>query len=202
MSQFRYKNGTPPTEEPVTLAELKTYLKISNSVEDALITEMGKAARVFIEEMTDKRLITQTKEWYLDGFPTMGRNILISTTPLTGVVVEYIDVNTTDRTYTTWDAANYILDDSGIYPRISLKNNVSFPSTVNEINSVKITLSLGYGLAADVPENFKIAIKLLVAEMYENRENRTYSFGTSGYNVPTYVNFILNNKRDFGFFTA
>lgn len=202
MSQFRYKNGTPPAEEPVTLAELKTYLKVSNSVEDALITEMGKAARVFIEEMTDKRLITQTLEWYLDGFPTMGRNILISTTPLTGVVVEYIDANTTDRTYNTWDASNYILDDSGIYPRISLKNNVSFPSTINEINSVKITLSLGYGLAVDVPDNFKVAIKLLVAEMYENRENRAYTFGTSGYNVPTYVSFILNNKRDFGFFTA
>lgn len=199
MSGIRYKVSVEPAEEPVTLEELKLHLKVSNTADDALITSLGKTARIFVEDLTDKKLITQTIEFYLDKFPA-SRSIILPVSPLSAVVIEYIDAITTDLSYTTWDAANYNTDFISRYPRISTRINVAFPSTQEEFNAVKLTLTCGYGLAADVPDIFKSAIKELVAEMYENRENRMYTFGTSGYNVPNHVVYLLMNNKDLGFY--
>ena len=198
--RHRHTVTVEPATEPVSLSELKNHLKVSNAVDDALITNMGKAARIFIEGLTDKKLITQTVVFYIDNLTDVKRSIYLPISPVTGVTFEYISSETNDLSYTVFDSANYILDSISLYPRISLRNNSAYPSTANEVNAIKITIIAGYGTAADVPEDYKIAIMELVAEMYENRENRTYTFGSSGYRVPTHINYLLANKIDSGFF--
>ena len=50
----------PPGEEPVTLAEAKTFCRIDGSDEDALVSALIAAARLQVESLTGRALVTQT----------------------------------------------------------------------------------------------------------------------------------------------
>ena len=52
---------TPPTDEPVTLAEVKEYLRVTHSHEDATIARMARASRVQCENMSRRSFITQQR---------------------------------------------------------------------------------------------------------------------------------------------
>jgi len=50
----------PPGEEPVTLAEAKAFCRIDGADEDALVDALIAAARLQVESLTGRALITQT----------------------------------------------------------------------------------------------------------------------------------------------
>ena len=50
----------PPGEEPVTLAEAKAFCRIDGADEDALVDALIAAARLQIESLTGRALITQS----------------------------------------------------------------------------------------------------------------------------------------------
>jgi len=50
----------PPGEEPVTLAEAKAFCRIDGSDEDALVDALIAAARLQVESLTGRALITQS----------------------------------------------------------------------------------------------------------------------------------------------
>ena len=50
----------PPGEEPVTLAEAKAFCRIDGSDEDALVNALIAAARLQVESLTGRALITQS----------------------------------------------------------------------------------------------------------------------------------------------
>lgn len=52
---------TPPTEEPLSLAEAKAYCRVTHASEDAVITKMIRAARVQCENRARMSFITQTR---------------------------------------------------------------------------------------------------------------------------------------------
>ena len=58
--------------------------------------------------------------------------------------------------------------------RIVLPYGVSWPSvTLYPSNPIKIQFACGWEAAADVPKRIKSAIKLICADLYENRGERT-----------------------------
>ena len=57
---------TGPTAEPVTLADLKTHLRVDNTSEDAALVADIAAARQWIEQRTGMRMMTQTWRWVVD----------------------------------------------------------------------------------------------------------------------------------------
>jgi hypothetical protein len=60
-----------PTEEPVTVPELKDFLRIDQDFadEDLLVADLGVAARILIEDEYDLALVTQTLQATYDRFP-------------------------------------------------------------------------------------------------------------------------------------
>ena len=50
----------PPGEEPVTLAEAKAFCRIDGADEDALVDALIAAARLQVESLTGRALITQS----------------------------------------------------------------------------------------------------------------------------------------------
>jgi hypothetical protein len=57
------ESGTPT--EPVTLAELKAYMKVDYFDEDTIITAMGVSARQDIERLTQVKLVPATVSMYM-----------------------------------------------------------------------------------------------------------------------------------------
>ena len=160
-----------PAAEPVTLVDLKAHLRVDLVDEEALITAQGTAARLLIEDVTGQRMIDQTWKLVLDRFPA-ARWIRIPLGPTTAVN----SVKSTDRLgfVSTQNAAEYIVDLVSEKARIVLKEDFDWPDPdedLQEANAVEIEFVVGFGVAAsDVDERLKLAVKMLTAHWFENRE--------------------------------
>lgn len=182
---------TDAATEPVTLAEARLHTKQDSDItaDDALITALIKAARETVENITGRALITQTWRLTLDEFPGDGviwvpRPNLIAVSSIT-----YKDV---DGNTQTLASNQYVADVDSLPGRIHRAYNVSWPNVRGDANCITITFTAGYGAAAAVPESYKAAIKLLVGNWYENRE-QSVAGGLS--EIPMGVQALLGGYR-------
>lgn len=158
-----------PAVETVTLAEGKLHERVDHAADDALITSLLLAARRWVEGYTSRGLITQTWRWELDAFPRRSY-LLVPLAPLLAVT----EIRTVDEdgTEAVFDAAEYLVDKSSEPARIVLKSGSSWPAvTLQRAGGVRITMSIGYGAdATAVPEQIKLAVKMLMGTWYNHRE--------------------------------
>ena len=170
----------PPAVEPVSLAEAKLHMRVDLDDDDALIQKLIEAARRHTEDFTSRSLITQTWKLTLDRFPeslllwrwdawTCSNVIELPKPPLQSVTsVKYYDP---DGVLQTLAASKYLVDAVTEPGRIAPVTGEFWPATQDRINAVEIIYVAGYGAAAaNVPAGLLAAIKLLLANWYENRE--------------------------------
>lgn len=164
--QIKYSKVTvEPASEPVTVSEAKTQLKITGTSQDTEVASFIKSAREYVEKLTGRSLITQTRQIKLDYFPFCNF-IELTNGPLIGsVAITYYD---TDEVSQTLSSSDYWVDTHSEIPRIVIKNY--WPSTKNMPNAVTIQYSAGYGSASAVPNALKEAILLLVGHYDMNRQ--------------------------------
>lgn len=157
---------TEPTLEPVELADMKSHLSVEVSDDDTMISGFIVAARRWCEHFTRRVFITQTWKLVLDAFPAEFR---VPLPPLQSVTsITYID---TGGNAQTLGASVYTVDIDSEPGRIVEAYQQSWPSTRDVINAVTVTFKAGYGDAVTkMPEEVKLAIKMLVGHYYENRE--------------------------------
>lgn len=158
---------TPPSEEPVTLAEAKLHLRVDGTSDDTLIARLITQAREWVEAYTRRGLVTQTWLGYEAFFPTQ---ITLGRGPVTAVTqVEYTDPA---GTVVALDPSQYRLFglSPNRRPRIVPAYGVVWPSTRKQEDAVRVTFTVGYGAAASVPARFKQAILLHAGWHYEHRE--------------------------------
>lgn len=167
---------TAPAAEPVSLAEMKIHLHADADVtaEDTLLSSLIIAARRHVEDFTSRALVTQTWYAYLDDFPR-DNVIALPWGSLQSVTsLKYKDSAGTEETMTA--TTQYLVDTDSDPGQIVLPYLVSWPSfTPYPFNAVTVEYVCGYGAAATVPDTLKAAIKLIVSDLYENRESQTYS---------------------------
>ena len=160
------------------------------SAEDTLITTLITVARQYVEDIANISIMNQTWEYYLNSFhDTHGNNgvydrrrdydsIWLPNPPLSSVTsVEYtISGDSTDYS-NTFSSDNYHVDTVRKPGRIVLIDGATWPSDTLETNNpVKITYIAGFGsLQSDVPEALKNVILIVLAELYENREDTVFS---------------------------
>ena len=156
---------TPPSEEPITLAELKTHLRVDTSADDTYITALGAAARAWCEGFCNRQFVTASYDWRIDKFG----ELLVPKPDLISVTsIKYID---TDGAEQTVAASIYDVDIDQAPGRVRLAYDKSWPDDRRAVtNAVTVRFKAGYGGASDVPETLKAAIKLLVGHLYEHRE--------------------------------
>jgi len=172
---------TEPSEYPVTLEEVKAQCRIDGSNEDAYLTSLIKAAALYTERRQWRALITQTWDLVMDEFPE-GDTIIIPKPPLQSLSsITYTD---SDGNTSTFSSDSYIVDTDSEPGRVVLKSGESWPSdTLQEAAAVRVRFVAGYGdNPSDVPETTRIAILLLVAHWYENRE--PVALGTGVREIP------------------
>ena len=169
------KIKTPPASEPVSLAEAKNYLRITDSDDDALINSLVTAIRQKAETWTRRSLITQTWTLWLDSVPA---SVMLSIpfSPLQSVT--HIKSYDSANTVSTFDSSKYLVDGASIPGRIGLNDGQTWPNALRRMNALEIEFVAGFGDESSVPETIKQGIlqwvKLLFAnksKLYESDES-------------------------------
>lgn len=155
MKHTTYTVTAEPTEEPITLAQLKTRLRVTVTEFDTELTELLTAARKQLEHDTNRRFVTQTIDIESDSFPS-GDVLELRQAPISAVTsISYTD---TAGDVQTFAASNYTTDLRSTPPRVQVAETTSWPATDDVPNAVKVTVTAGYGAAAAVPVEAKLAI--------------------------------------------
>ena len=180
---------TAPVAEPVSVIEAKAHLRVTDGAEDALISALITAARQSIEGRfgsLQRALMTQTWDWFLDGFPCGSAPMEVPLPPLQSVTsITYTDDAGAAQ---TWDASKYSVNTKSLIGLIAPAYGESYPSTRTIMNAVTVRFVAGFGAGSDVPMPIKQAMLLQIGHMYENRE--THILGVSVEVLPTVKNLL------------
>ena len=206
-----------PTSEPVSVEVAKNFLRVTTDNDDALIGVLITAARSVVETFTGRSIATKKYRQSLDSFPYFTDTMLsqqamppsyyslprYSTTmwnysqmiklfapPL--LSVESIQYVAPDGSTQTVDPTRYIVDSDSeparIFPGPAGGN---WPACLYVPNAVQITFWSGYDTdpsSVGAPSGLVLAILMLVANYYENREAAQQgSFGE----IPNHIQQIL-----------
>lgn len=166
---------TKPTGEPLRLDEVKLQVQQFTTVDDALLrTFVIPAARDRGELATRRAWLTQTWDWFLEGFPDNGSSFEIPKPPLQSITyVKYTDVSGT--THTLVEGTDYVVEvPSGPRcrrGRVSLPYGGVWPFARPQAKSVQIRFVCGYGAAPEsVPPLLRQAALMDCATLYAMRE--------------------------------
>jgi uncharacterized phiE125 gp8 family phage protein len=170
-----YKVITGPTSEPLTLSDVKAWLKVDDSADDTLITLLISAARESAEKYLQMALLPQTIEEYYDGFYPYG--LRLSITPI--ISLTHIYYTPPGGTSTLLDTSFYTLHPSEKPPLVLRIENMTFPEVTIQGAGVKVTYQAGFANAAAVPAAIKLGMLKTIAESYANRQDSVFVLPTA-----------------------
>ncbi len=189
---------TPASLKALTVQEVKDYLRVDSSDEDTLLGVLIDAATQIGEHYLGRFLLTTVIEEFYDFFPVYktgvnpfrgDKNIVyLSRGPVQSIThVKYIDGNGNERTVS---ASDYNTDLVSEPARIMPEEG--WQATKDTVNAVIVRYTCGHTQASDVPANIKVALLLIIGEMYEKRVD-------SVHRLPTASEHLLNPYRVFRF---
>jgi uncharacterized phiE125 gp8 family phage protein len=156
-----------PTFEPVTLAEAKRQLEIATGTtdHDDLLERLIVEAREVVEHDTGLVSVTRTFVEKLDDWPDTW--IELKRRPVTSVTsITYVDTSGVTQ---TWGSTNYTLDTYRVTPAIRCTYGNDWPTIRGDESGITVTYVAGYTTRASIPEAFKQACLLRVAEAFDDR---------------------------------
>lgn len=154
---------TVPAELPVSVTEINDHLRIAET--ESLIADFIKAATMHVENLTWRSLVEQTWELQLCGFPSGNGAILLPKPPL--IAVDSVIYFAADNQSATLQVNDYIVTNG---EPAELRTAASWPVTADRFDAVTVIFRAGYGTADDVPAPIKHALKLIIGNMYCDRE--------------------------------
>lgn len=185
-----------PTEEPLSLAEVKIHLRVDHTDEDEMLSGYISAARDLVENECSRALMAQTVELGLDDFPRYEDRIRIPRGQLQGIFsFLYTDVD--GITHAMNAGTDYKLNQFSEPAEVVLPFNAVWPSVMLDTAApVRIQFQCGYESAADVPKQAKQAMLMLIGDWYVNREDVVIGrTSTVAAKLPNGVDRLLTNLR-------
>ncbi len=150
-----------PAVEPVTLAEVRQFLRLGDNSEDALLEGLAKAARETLESQTGLALINQTFRLYVDKWPSLGV-IKLRKYPVRSVIA--VTAYQVDGSPVTVADPDLHLEAASRPARLYIASRTGIT------NSLEVDFIAGFGeTGKDVPDALRHAILTLVAHWYEFR---------------------------------
>ncbi len=177
---MNYTQSVAPTSEPLSVEDAKAFMRILESDDDAQIEAMIKSAREYAENYTNRQFVEAAFEWTNSVFI---QDLKLPKNPIQSIVkIEYMD---TDGVYQILSTDSYyIYGEDGI----SKVHFSDLPNIKDDKRAVKITFISGY---ATVPESIVSYLKVLVSNIYENRE-----FYVIGVSVDKNANPLMNKMLE------
>lgn len=177
---MKIKLISAPSVEPITTAQAKSHLNITVSDDDTYIDLLITAAREHIENYLNRKLITQTWDIWFNSWPDEDF-IMLPFGNLQSVSTFAYDDSDGDTTALV-ENTDFVVDADSTMGRVVLEYGESWPGdTLHPKNPINIRFICGYGDAgSDIPEAIKHAMKLLISELYEQREITEIMHRTGG----------------------
>ncbi len=155
-----------PATEPVSLTEMKSWLREDGSDEDQLIQALIVSARMTLEAYTRRFFVTQSWRIVLDAWPCDPLAMTIPFAPFQSV--------SAIRIYDEGGLAQTLAPDSYRSPpasdggRLIFKSSPPPPGRSND--GIEIDFSVGYGASpTETPEPLRRAIMVLATHWREKR---------------------------------
>lgn len=177
--------SVPSEFEPLTLEQAKAHCRVDFTDDDDLIRALVASARQRVESGTKRALCYRTYQQFFDGgFPAQ---IRLGIGPVQEVVsITYLDDDGTEQTLAS---SLYRVALKGDTCRIEPAFGEAWPSVYPVLEAVTVTFRAGYTvpggsptLPTACPEELVLAVKLILAHWYENREETIV--GTSAQSIP------------------
>lgn len=165
---------TAPTLEPITVEDLMLHIKDDSEtgIEADYLAGIVTSAREHVEDITRRALLTQTWDFYLNGWP-LANYIKLPLGNLASVTsVSWKDDDGTETTLTV--TTDYLAEMNGDQcGKIVLPYGESWPSgTLYPSKPIKVRFICGWTTRALVPYKIKAAILMIAADLYSNRESQ------------------------------
>ncbi len=176
---------TDTTTEPLTTAYVRDYLRVDDTIDNTIIDNLIKSARILTENYTGRTLCNKTLKLSVDFVNELDHDlwegmrvapdlalkqnyITLPQSPVSSIThIKYYDDSDNATTYAS---TKYYLDSVRVPARVVLRNGEQWPTGLRVANGIEITYVAGFGAnATDVPEAMRLAVSQLVAYLYENR---------------------------------
>lgn len=143
------------------------------SAEENLLTNLITTAREHVEAITNRKLITQTWDYYLDAFPNSNAFKLPFGNLSSVTHVKYTDSDGSETTMTV--TTDYLVETNGNQcGRIVLPHGTTWPSfTAYPSKPIVVRFVCGWTTRALVPYPIKAALLLILMDLFENRVGKT-----------------------------
>lgn len=154
--------------EPVTTAELRDWLRIVSTAEDATLERLIAAARARVEARTGRTLVASSLTLTRHGFPGGGRRWFeIPRSPVRSITsITYLNTAGASIAFSSGDWRATLGSEPA---RIYLDDDADWPATQPVAASVVVAYAAGYATPAAVPALLKTAVLWLAAWWYEQR---------------------------------
>lgn len=166
----RYAVSGTPGPYPLTVAEVKAYLKIDTSADDDVITLLIQAATQFAEKYTGRDLRTRVWVATLDRFNETHTDRLELRRNQVDTITSIKYWNDEDTPVdTTVDAADYYPKKEQWWTYAVLKSSSDWPDDVDdeqEEQRIRVTFTT---VLPECLEEIKVALLRILAAMYECR---------------------------------
>lgn len=156
---------TPPVQEPVSLSEARTFLRLDQAEEDDLLGTLITAARLMVEAASGRLLVDQTWRIVIDRWPD-GGEIRLPLSPVGAI--------TAARVYDALGVAQPVspaalqLDTAADPPVVRIVAEV--PEIGRSRGAIEIDVVAGFGATAvAVPVLLRQAVLRLAARWFERR---------------------------------
>jgi hypothetical protein len=176
--------STGAVTEPVTLAEAKEYARIDGFNEDTLITSLIKMARIHCESYIGKSIVLKTVT--IDSF-TFPYQFQMPYGPLTNEANISKCVTIDENNVET--PLQYRVN-AGLFPKLFILGGA-------QSYKFKLVYTAGF---TTVPDDIKLAIKMMVNTLYERREDVVV--GTIVADFPLGVKALLMPYKTYNWFGA
>lgn len=162
-----YEITTPAATLPMSSAEVKKFMRIDTSADDALIEAFISAATNQGEKYTNRAFIERTITGYFSGFDLSQFErypfLTLRRAPLKAINSVKVMLNDSLQDI---PVADYQLKKSTAFARILFLATISADDVPYP---VEVGFGVGYGTPGAVPEDIKTAVKQHVLFLYENR---------------------------------
>lgn len=176
---------TAPVSLAISLEDTKKNLRVVDSDDDDLITAIIMSATAHVETWLGRSLVEQTWELALDGFPGSSVSQLSISTPSTSsaimipkpplIAIVQVAYDDSDGVEQIMDPTDYYVDTYSMMGWIVPTGTLTWPSTVDAINSVRVRFRAGYQdlnspTQSLIPFDIRAGLLLTIGSLYEHRE--------------------------------